>query len=487
MGGKYLVVSDLHLADVEDHADGWKIHKSSRFLIDDDFASLIRDFTGRKLGGGGVRTLVLNGDIFDFDIVTAMPAEPPWPVSAFERERGLNATEPKSVWKLEYILAQHPRFVVTLAEFVGQGHRVVYVIGNHDWEFHFAAVQRALVAAIERSAAERGLRVPEGALRFEPWFYYVENEIYAEHGNQFDHYSSFKDVLAPVIESREGPAIAVPMGNLSNRFMGTRMGFFNPHAADFILNFFRYLRHWLDHYAFTRRSLLGNWLVGSFLVVLMLVDMKKKTLLRRPDEAALAQLARRFNLSQATLAALARLQKPPIANRLYRVLREFWIDRLFMIVFMSGGAIALLALPVPLWIKVTVPLLVFPLVYFIYESLVQGDTIFTVEQQIPNSARAIADILPVRVVTFGHTHKPRLIPLGRSIFVDTGAWAPITESGRRDRLAPGFRNYLLVTFEDGEVRVKFDSWSAPEAPSELAASSANADREAAADTQRAAG
>ena len=457
MGGRYLVVSDLHVTDVEDHDDGWQIHKSSRFLIDDDFDSLVRTFVSRT-HGHGPRTLVLNGDIVDFDLVTAVPANAPWPVTPFERERGLDATEPKSAWKLAYILRQHPKFVATLAEFAAAGNRIVYVLGNHDREMHFEGVQRVLVDALEAHAAAAGTRIPDGALRFEPWFYYVANELYAEHGNQFDHYSSYKDVLSPTVDGRDGPVIAVPMGNLSNRYMGTRMGFFNPHAADFILNLFRYFAHWLEHYAFTRRSLVVNWFVGSFLVVVRLIEQKKKLLMRRRDEEAVTQVARRYNLSVRTLDALARLHKPPIANRLYRVLREFWLDRLIMALVMAAGAVVFAFVPLPFWAKLTIPLLGFPLTYFVYERLAEGDDIFTVEQQIPSSARDIVEMLPVRVVAFGHTHKPRLIPLrDGATFVDTGAWAPIT-SADRSTLAPGYRNYLIADFSDGTLRLTFDCW-----------------------------
>jgi UDP-2,3-diacylglucosamine pyrophosphatase LpxH len=471
MGGRYLVVSDLHVSDVEDHADGWKIHKSSRFLIDEDFAALLERFVHRT-HGPGARTLVLNGDIFDFDLVTAVPAEPTFPVSPFERERGLDATEEKSAWKLAFILAQHPVFVATLAEFAAAGNRIVYVLGNHDREFHFGAVQQVLLDAMQAHAERVGARLAEGSVRFEPWFFYVEGELYAEHGNQFDHYSSFRDVLSPVVDGREGPAIAVPMGNLSNRLMASRMGYFNPHAADFILNFFRYMRHWLDYYAFTRRSLFWSWLVGSVLVIVRLLEMKKRLILRRRDEAAFAQVARRFSLSVSTLEALRGLHKPPIANRLYRVMHEFWMDRLVLLSLLVFGAVAFMMSPAPLWAKVLLPLMGVPLGYFVYDTAAKGETIFTMEEQLPRSARQIADILPVRLVTFGHTHKPRLIPLREgATFVDTGAWAPITDRNDRSRLASGFRNYLIADFADAEPRITFECWP-------IGAASANQDHEA---------
>jgi len=69
---RYLILSDLHLCDVEDHPDGWKDYKSSRYRFDGELADLVRDAV-RGRPEGVPFTLVLNGDVFDFDLVTAVP------------------------------------------------------------------------------------------------------------------------------------------------------------------------------------------------------------------------------------------------------------------------------------------------------------------------------------------------------------------------------------------------------------------------------
>ena len=458
MGNRYLVVSDLHLTDVEDHADGWKAYKSSRYLFDDELAALVQTFQDRDQGD--TLTLLLNGDIFDFDLVTAVPEQPPWPTTRFERRRGMRATAPKSAWKLERMLSHHPRFVQVLAGFVAAGHRLIYLLGNHDRELHFPEVQQTLLDALEASAKEQGLSLATGRIRFEPWFFYVPGEIYAEHGHQYDFYTSFRYQLWPTVTADGEPTLALPMGNLSNRYLMTRMGFFNPHASDYILNIFRYASHWLRHYLFSRRSLLFNWFWGSLLVLGLVLRLKRKLHTPPPEHIErLRRTARRFDLSDEEIERLGQLQPKPIANRAFRMFRELWIDRVMMALMMTGGTIALALVPIPLWIKLMVPLSAFPLLYLIYEQLTQGETIFTVEKVIPERARAVARTLPARVVTFGHTHIPRVIPLSRSTtFVDTGTWAPIFDPQRRDRLRPGRRNYLLVSFHRGEASVELGSW-----------------------------
>ena len=89
----------------------------------------------------------------------------------------------------------------------------------------------------------------------------------------------------------------------------------------------------------------------------------------------------------------------------------------------------------------------------------RGETIFSIEKQLPEYARLIAALLPARVITFGHTHVPRLIPLDDEVsFVDTGTWAPITRSSDDDALAPGYHNYLVVEPGSSRPAVTFDCW-----------------------------
>ena len=460
MASEYLVVSDLHLADVEDHADGWKAFKALRFICDDEFAALLARFT-QQAATDATLTLVLNGDIFDFDLVTAVPDSPPWPVSRSERSRGLNASEPKSMWKLQRMLDDHPGFVGALAGFLAAGHRVVYVLGNHDRELHFPGVQTVLRSRLREHAAERGVEFADEALRFEPWFFHVPGEIYAEHGQQYDYYTSFRYLLSPVVQQGGEERLALPMGNLSNRYLMSKMGFFNPHASDYILNVFAYFLHWLRHYAFSRRSIVIHWFWGSLVVMGKLLRIRKE-LLRAPRDlkTQLEDLAARVELPLDTIQALYRLRHLPITSRFFRVIREFWIDRLLMAVVMTGGTVVLALVPIPLWIKLMIPLSSFPLLYFIYESFAKGGSIHTIEQEFPKVARRVSELVSARVVTFGHTHVPRLIPQRRGVdFVDTGTWAPITDRRRPERLVEGYRNLLRLSFPDqGEPVVRFESW-----------------------------
>ena len=334
------------------------------------------------------------------------------------------------------------------------------MLGNHDRELYYPECQKVLTAAVT-AAAKPGVEGPAPAsIRFEPWFFLVPGEIFAEHGQQYDDYATFRYLLWPVVPWRGEQVLALPMGNLSNRYLMSRMGYFNPHASDFILNLFSYFFHWLRFYAFTRRSLVWPWFWGSVQVIARMLQVKR--LLRTPPsqhEERMEQIGRDNHLDAEDVRALAGLQHKPITSRMFRLLRELWADRVAIAVLMTGGTIALALVPIPLWIKLMVPLSTFPLIYFIYEKVAEGETIFTIEKEIPKRARLVARLVPVRIVTFGHTHKPRLIPLSTGVsFVDTGTWAPVMDPNDRGRLVPGLRNYLEAVFQGGEVRATLGSW-----------------------------
>jgi hypothetical protein len=132
---------------------------------------------------------------------------------------------------------------------------------------------------------------------------------------------------------------------------------------------------------------------------------------------------------------------------------------------MALGTTVLLLSPISGWIKFLVPLLCIPLLFVIYERLAKGEATFAFEQELPERARAISEMLSTRVVAFGHSHTPRRVPLSNdTYFVDTGTWAPVTDvkhhrekREKKQRLRPGLRNYLLVAFDRQAMHIELCS------------------------------
>jgi len=69
-----VVVSDLHLWQATDHDDLWMRYRNRRFLPDAQFASLV-DLLEKQVPKGEL-ALVLNGDIFDFDLPPEVDGHP---------------------------------------------------------------------------------------------------------------------------------------------------------------------------------------------------------------------------------------------------------------------------------------------------------------------------------------------------------------------------------------------------------------------------
>jgi UDP-2,3-diacylglucosamine pyrophosphatase LpxH len=451
----YLVVSDLHLCDIEDHADGWKHHKSGAWVFDTELEAMVQSFLDR-LSSDDKLTFVLNGDIFDFDLVTAVPESPAFAVRSTERHYGLDATAAKSAWKLERILDDHPVFVHLLARLMVAGHRVVLVIGNHDRELCFpevAAVLRQRIAAVTASLLATTDTSPEAVadladladLVIEPWFFCAPGEIYVEHGHQYDFYSSFQYNLEPLVEMHGEPSIALSTGNLSNRYLLSNIGFFNPHATDFILSGYGYLRHWLRHYAFSRRMLMFTWFIGSVRALVALFRIRSRLKLHPPRdyERHVHAAGLRYGLEPGLAERLHAMACEPITSRFHKIVREYWIDRVLLSVALTGATIAIALSGAALWVKLVLPLAVFPLLWLLYAWLAGTNNALTTEYRSHVYARGIAALVPVKAVVFGHTHDASTQPLSRdTTFANSGTWAP---SWTRDgHPVPGLRNYVIV-------------------------------------------
>src|SRR5687767_10246387 len=102
-----IVLSDLHLADgqpLDPKRPLWKKFKSPEHFIDESFARFLEQLTRET---EGTIEIVFAGDTFDFDAVVALPHDPTFPVSWLERRRGLDASEQKSLFKMQVILQTH--------------------------------------------------------------------------------------------------------------------------------------------------------------------------------------------------------------------------------------------------------------------------------------------------------------------------------------------------------------------------------------------
>ncbi|GAB4202692.1 MAG: UDP-2,3-diacylglucosamine diphosphatase [Roseiflexaceae bacterium] len=153
-----LIVSDLHLG-AGDRLDD--------FQADQAFSAFVRSYAL----GHGPTDLILAGDTFEF-LQVRLPdlSDYEWSGAAAERRLGV-------------ILAAHPEPIAALRAFVAApGNQLTLLIGNHDFELHYAAAKRLLFQSLGLAEGDRRLRFGIS---------YEGGGLYLVHGNQFDRWNRF--------------------------------------------------------------------------------------------------------------------------------------------------------------------------------------------------------------------------------------------------------------------------------------------------------
>ena len=452
-----VIVSDMHLSDAEPvnpKRPLWKAYKHERWFFDHDFARLLehvnRDATDPV-------ELVLNGDTFDFNNITKLPAKPEGEVGWLARQRGLGAEEWMSAFKMGCIIHDHPTWFDALARFVAQGHRAIFVIGNHDAELHWPRVQ-----ALVREA----LGVPDPhdeRVVFCAWFYLSGGDTYISHGNQYDPYCVVPTPVDPLIEVHRRPRVRIPFGDLAQRYMLNGMGYFNPHAtSNFIMTGRQYAVFFFRHMLLTQPFLLWTWFWGAMATLLISLNEFIRPAMRDPlyvDEKT-QDLARNANATPSMVRKLHALQVPAACTSPLMVLRELWLDRglLALGVFLLAWQIVLMVNMVwpasPLW--VFVPLAAMAPAVFVYAAKVHSG-IFQAPLLTEERAALIHRITGAERVVFGHIHVPEEQTIGPVHYINGGFWSPAFSDPACSRRI-GTQTYVRIRPGEGERRAELLEW-----------------------------
>lgn len=129
-----LVLSDLHLGIGKDLPDG-TLNTLEEFYFDQKFAEFIKFYTSGDYVDCDVE-LIMNGDIFNFLQID------------YKGHFVGVITESMSVNKLNRIIQGHQLFFESLKEFSALGHKLTYIIGNHDQEMLWPRVREVLNEAV---------------------------------------------------------------------------------------------------------------------------------------------------------------------------------------------------------------------------------------------------------------------------------------------------------------------------------------------------
>jgi UDP-2,3-diacylglucosamine pyrophosphatase LpxH len=435
-----LVVSDLHLADLErrrkDYGSLWKRYKKPKFFLDRDFRRFLQ-YKMEQLEGP--IELVLNGDTFDFDSVIALPEVASLRLSWLERLRGLSPEHPKSRFKIQVILEAHPVWVETMRTFLAKGHRLVFIIGNHDLELHWPGVQqeirKALLPMIDGE--------PKGEIRFCEWFYISEKDTLLEHGNQYDAYCVCSNPIHPLVRVGQKFLVRLPFGNIASRLMVNGMGLMNPHtSSSFIKNsFLEYLVFYYNYVLRVQPFLMWTWLWSSFATWAVSLNVGLRPALRDPltMDQRLEEIAQKSNASVMMLLALREVHVHPAIFNPFMVLKELWLDRvlIFLLILLFGFQVfsVLNIANHAGMLSFILPVLILLPGFVFYARSVQSE-VEACERAVFHYAPLSAQIARVKRMITGHSHRElhthieaesrsRGEKVQQSIeMLNTGTWSP---------------------------------------------------------------
>ena len=429
------VVSDLHLCEEEPVCRKfplWKKYKTKEFFFDEKF----REFLNYIDAGANESVsekdvleknsveLVLNGDIFDFDSVTYVPPSPTYSVSWLERLRGLNPEEEKSVDKIKIILKDHPVWCEGLKWFIGRGHRVVFIIGNHDLELHWRKVQIEILNHLDLSREERT------RVRFSEWFYISNKDTLLEHGNQYDPYCLCDDPVNPLVVDYNRVQVRLPFGDWACRYLVNVMGYFNPHVdANYESTAYEYMKVFFKYMLRAQPFILWTWFWSCVAILWRTVASNMQRPLSDPltAERRVENIAQRANATPRIVREMRALFVIPYASTPLRIMKVLWLDRAF--IFLIGLIVLLQTFIIVkqvyslsfFWLFI--PILTFLPPFFLYA---QGVDTYISYYKKPNERvlTTSARITHVNRVIYGHSHEVRHELVGGMEHLNSGTWSP---------------------------------------------------------------
>ena len=423
------IISDLHLTDAEPSRPGrkirhrlWKKFKTREFFIDPALVEFLEELQVKS--GGQQIELVLNGDIFDFDSVMALPTKPIYSLHWIETRRGLFPKEERSVFKMSVILEEHSLFINALSEFIKTGHSVVIVPGNHDVELHFPKVQKTFYDALNLNAMDLK------RVRFVKWFYISENDTLIEHGHQQDPYCLCEDPLNPFIIDYNELRIRLPFGNVACRYIMNGLGLFNPHVEkNYIMSLSEYLKFFYKYLLTAQPLIMWTWLWGS-VATLIHVTRDRFSEVYKPIisvEDIVNKSAEDSQTSPRVVRELQQLFAPPATQDPWLIAKELWLDRAFLI--LAGLTITFLIVAQLksffgisfYWIFAPLMLLI-PFFLFYARSITSLVSTYKEPDEILFAQQST--ITGVNRIVYGHTHIPRHEFYGSVEHLNSGTWSP---------------------------------------------------------------
>lgn len=423
------VISDLHLTDSEPprHRKAsrhplWKKFKTKEFFIDSTLESFLQHIQ-EKANGNKVE-LILNGDIFDFDSVMSLPEQPIYKVNWLETRRGLFPKEEKSLFKAQIILEEHVIFFMALKKFIENGNDVVIVPGNHDVELHFPRVQKLLIDSLKLSEPFKA------NIRFVDWFYISEKDTLIEHGHQQDPYCMCEDPINPFLVDYNELSIRLPFGNVACRYIMNGLGLFNPHVEkNYIMSIKDYLKFFFKYLLRAQPLIIWTWFWGSLATLIHVTAERFATPLKLSAsiEKETSEAAEKSKSSPGVVRELKQLFATPATQSPFLIMKELWLDRLFLILVsfvLIYFSVSLLKTYFAISYFWTFIPLIFFVPFFLFYARSVTSLVSQYKQPDEHHLARQAAVAGVKRIIYGHTHVAVHEHYGAVEHLNSGSWSP---------------------------------------------------------------
>ena len=461
----YLLFSDVHLgADLVQHAAPWTASRlQAAHRIDHELGSMLDYYLGRS---DPMRPwcVVIAGDFIDLVGMSISAAAPlSTPLTDDEIEHGLGSSEDHAAFKMRAVASRHDTLFRKLAGFVGAGHSLVFVRGNHDVEFYWESVQRAFLdSLVERSpidpADTTARKDFEARVEFRHWFYYVRGLLYVEHGHQYDPTCAYHHVLAPR-SPRDPRRISYSFSDILLRYVvrPTRQLSAEGHEN-------KSLGHYL-RLAFSL-GLSGCAALGYrfFSAVGRMLSAWRDQLsehaahVRAEHEKELHQIATVFRVSIENLRAMTQLWAVPVTARLLSIFRTVFLDGLALgaLALMVIGGLEIFGVLPWIWLPFMVGGV--GLAIFLYAKF---SKVLEPHGALRRGASKLVELMPARYVVMGHTHRPVMERLGpTATYVNLGNW---TADLLDDEAPPAPCTHLVIRHGEAGPLAELRRWDARQA------------------------
>jgi len=432
---KILIVSDLHL-NIGRDPDTGTYSLIENFLAGEAFTGWLKYYRDHAPKPA---LLVLNGDIFDFDRVSAIPetdkdftdwseylerlgvkkspAELRKSVNRVEKRYGLRTHDYKTAWKLMRIFSGHAAFFKALATWLTAGGRLVFVKGNHDLELHWPLVRRAIRAELVAQGSDADQTQDHVAFCDDG---FTIGNVYIEHGHQYEEITRVEG--GPVLDNKPDQ-INLPLGSFINRYCVNKIERLDP----FIDNI--------------------KPITGALLALLRATPLSVFKIYCRAWRFICRALVMRRVFNSAFFLVLAGLIVPVaaliflavlLASQAARLWVTDWIPGWLQISGIIGGILFPIILP---YLIGAVLEIIRQLPFFKSKNHLREQVKKKLDEVFSGYTQA-----STVYAAMGHTHvqdvlKLADLPLGQ-FYVDSGAWIPLWPENRRDLIGRTIYSYI---------------------------------------------